>query len=223
MKKCEYCGVFVDESLHYCPLCHRIMKDAENISENSWYPDYTDGNIQSRQKFKNKVFLFLLISVISICLLINLLSGNSTPWFLYVACPLLYVLLLINTIFSKMHMGNKILLQVMGISMLLFTLDLLSGYKRWSVNIVIPFLFIAGTFTITIIILKKRMLWSEYIGYVIVMIFLGFLPVILYLTGVSDELWASAVSALYSLLTTIGMLLFSNKQFKNELVRRFHF
>lgn len=223
MKKCEYCGVLVDESLHYCPLCHRIMEDAGNKLENSWYPDYPVQSIQSRQKFKKKVFLFLLITAISICLLINLLSGISTPWFLFVACPLLYALLLINTILSKLHTGTKILLQVMGISVLLFTLDLLSGYKRWSVNIFIPFLFIAGTFTITIIILKKRMLWSEYIGYVIVMIFLGFLPVLLYLTGVSDELWASAVSALYSLLTTIGMLLFSKKQFKNELVRRFHF
>lgn len=224
MKKCEHCGVFIDESLHCCPLCRRDVGDIAAGLENSRYPGYGAANLQFRQKFQKKVLLFLVITVISICLLINMFSGMSTPWFLYVACPLLYALLLVNnTILSKMHTGAKILLQIAGVSVLLFLLDLGSGYIRWSVNIVIPFLFVAGTFLITIIMLKKRMLWSEYIGYVIALIFLGFLPVLLYLTGVSDKLWASAVSALYSLLTTIGMLLFSNKQFKNELVRRFHF
>ncbi len=224
MNKCKQCGVFLDEGLIKCPLCHRAAGEDGADSENSWYPDYRAATNVIRLSLFKRVFLFAAIIVISTCMLINLFTGIENPWFLFVVCPVLYLLLLvINTILSKTHAGAKILFQVMGISCLLFIIDLLSGYYRWSVNIAVPFLFIAGTILITVIILKKRMLWSEYIGYVIAMIFLGFLPVLLYITGISDKLWASAVSALYSLLTIAGMLLFSNKSFKNELVRRFHF
>ena len=224
MNKCLHCGVFIDESLQKCPLCHRNIADANTISENKWYPSYNVSKIDVPKTMKAKVILFLSISIISICLLINLLSGIEHPWVFYVAGPVLYLLILINnTILSKKHMGTKILIQILSISTMLFIIDFCSGFYRWSVNIIIPFLVIIGTFMITIIIYKKKMLWNEYMGYTITMIFLGFIPAILYFIGIANILWASAVSALYALLTTVGMLLFSNKKFKNELERRFHF
>lgn len=224
MKRCEHCGVFIDEDVNKCPLCKRNLGDLISEPHNTWYPAYNYTQTAQAMSFAKKVFFFISIAVISICVVINLLSGIENPWSLYVAGPILYLQLLINnTIHSKMRAGSKIILQITGISCLLFLLDLLSGFYRWSVNVVIPFLFIGGTFLITLIVVKKKMLWNEYVGYIIAMIFLGVLPVFLYLSGVSNEIWASAVSALYSFLTTTGMLIFSNKKFKNEMTRRFHF
>lgn len=224
MKKCKHCQVLIDENLYKCPLCHRVVGDKKTPVKNPVYPVYNMKKASSSRDFLFNLVLFLSIVIISSCTLINLLTDTSRLWFLYVAGPVLYLLLLINnTILSKTHVGAKILLQVLGISNMLFILDFFSGYRRWSVNVVLPFLVIAGTLSITIIIWTKKMLWNEYVGYVIAMIFLGFLPILLYLIGVADSIWASSISALYALLTTIGLLLFSNKKFKNELVRRFHF
>lgn len=224
MNKCKHCNVFIDEGLLKCPLCQRIILGVKTSTGSRWYPSYNIAKIDTHKSFRSKVLLFLSITIISICLLINLLSGIEHPWILYIAGPVLYLFLLINnTILSKTHVGTKILIQILGISNMLFIIDYLSGYYRWSVNVVLPFLVIMGTLLITIIIIKKKMLWNEYIGYTITMIFLGFIPVVLYLIGIANILWPSAVSALYALLTTVGMLLFSKKKFKNELVRRFHF
>lgn len=224
MNKCLQCGVFIDESLKKCPLCHRNILDAKTSLKSSWYPTYNIARIDRHMSFQSKMILFLSITIISVCLLINLLSGIEHPWVLYVAGPVLYLLLLIHsTILSNSHVGTKILLQILGISNMLFIIDFLSGYYRWSVNVIIPFLVIMGTFLITIILIKKRMLWNEYIGYVITMIFLGFIPAVLYLIGIANIIWPSAVSALYALLTTVGMLMFSNKKFRNEIEGRFHF
>ena len=224
MNKCKQCGVFIDDNVSKCPLCSRNIGEAAIELQNRWYPVYSMTDMPPQVNFAKKVFSFISIAVVSICILINMLSGIKNPWSLYVAGPIIYLQLLIsNTILSKMSAGSKILLQISGVSGLLLMIDLLSGFHRWSVNIIMPFLIIVGTFLITVIIIKKQMLWNEYVGYIITMIFLGFLPVLLYLSGVATQLWASAVSALYSFLTLIGMLLFANKKFKNEMTRRFHF
>lgn len=223
MNKCRQCGIYIYENDGKCPLCNKPAGELKITCENEWYPAYKPSEASPGKGMVKKVYLFVSITVISICLLVNALAGLENPWFLYVAGPIMYLLLLINnTILSRMHTGMKILLQICSISGLLFIIDMLSGFYRWSVNIVIPYLFIAGTLINTIIILKKKMLWREYAGYILAMIFLGFLPVLLYWTGIADILWAAAVSALYSILTVIGMLIFANKKFKNEVTRRFH-
>ncbi|MDF2984988.1 MAG: hypothetical protein K0R50_498 [Eubacterium sp.] len=222
MNRCEQCGVLLEDEAIKCPLCHRGTGEHKDSAVNKFYPVYEIIESGEDKSVAKKVLMFVFLTVISICLLINLLTGISTPWFLLIACPLFFIVASITIIKSGTHAGAKIFFQILALSGLLLIIDLLSGYYRWSVNIVIPFLFIIGTFMITIILIKRKIYWNEYIGYIIAMMFLGLLPVLFYVTGISDQIWAGAVSALYSLLTAAGMLLFNTKKFKNEITRRFH-
>lgn len=215
---CTNCNIYTKQ--HYCPLCKQGL--SEVIEENEYYPDY-EMKIK-RRYFIQRLVLFIAIFSISTSLLINLLTDPDTLWFLYVLGPVLYGLLCINhTILSKAHTGSKVIFQVIVLSIMLFILDAASGSSKWSIHYVIPFLVTLATLFVTIIILRKPMKWSEYIGYMSTMVVLGFLPVILFLSSWSTVLWPSAVTALYALLTLIGMVLFSEKTMKNEIVRRFHF
>ncbi|MEG1186185.1 MAG: DUF6320 domain-containing protein, partial [Eubacterium sp.] len=127
------------------------------------------------------------------------------------------------TICSKMHGGGKIILQTIGLSLLAVLIDFNSGFHRWSVNLVVPFIVIAATQMITIIVFSKKMLWNAYIGYAITMIFLSFLPILLFVFGIATSFWACALSGLYALITLGAMFLFSEKDFKNQFISRFHF
>lgn len=177
-----------------------------------------------RRGFVQHFILFIATFVISTSLLINLLTEPRHLWFLYVLGPVLYGMLLVNhTILSKAHTGSKVIFQVIALSIMLYILDAASGSLKWSIHYVIPFLVTLATLLVTIIVLRKPMKWVEYIGYMMTMIILVFLPVILFLSSWSTVLWPSATTALYALLTLIGMLLFSEKTMKNEIVRRFHF
>ncbi|MEW9677777.1 DUF6320 domain-containing protein [Lentibacillus sp. L22] len=177
-----------------------------------------------RRHFVQRLVLFIAIFTISTSVLINLLTNRNELWFLYVLGPVLYGVLFINhTILSKAHTGSKVIFQVIALSVMLFILDAASGGSRWSIHYVIPFLVTLATLFVTIIVLRKPMKWREYIGYMTTMVILGFLPVILFLSSWSTVLWPSAATALYALLTLIGMILFSEKTMKNEIVRRFHF
>lgn len=224
MKKCLSCGVIVDEAHKRCPLCQRKFQEHAPLTENPLYPQYTVSTTAHKNNLHLKVIGFLVFAICSICIVINLMSGANGFWSIAVLASALYAWLLVrHTVLSKVHPGAKILAQVFGISGLLFVLNILSGSARWSVNYVFPFLVIAGTLLITIIIVSKRTTWKEYIGHIITLILLGFAPLILYAFGISQVLWTGVTAAAYAFLTLFGMLLFSDKGFKNELIRRFHF
>ena len=224
MKKCLSCGVIVDETHARCPLCRREFSAPDAILENPWYPQYTLTKTARKNTLHKKVIGYLVLVICSICIVINLLSGANRFWSIDVLSSVLYGWLLIrHTILSKVHPGAKILAQVFGISGLLFVLNMMTGSARWSVNYVFPFLVIGGTFLITIIIISKKTTWKEYIGHIITLILLGFAPLIFYVFGLSQVLWTGITAAMYAFLTLIGMLLFSDKGFKSELIRRFHF
>lgn len=215
---CPKCNVYTKQQ--YCPLCK--YKLSEQSVDNVYYPVYEMK--PQRRRFAQRLVLFIATFAISTSLLINLLTEPHHLWFLYVLGPVLYGVLLINhTVLSKAHTGSKVIFQVIALSIMLFILDAASGSSKWSIHYVIPFLVTLATLFVTIIVLRKPMKWVEYIGYMTSMVILGFLPVILFLSSWSTVLWPSATTALYALLTFIGMLLFSEKTMKNEIVRRFHF
>lgn len=224
MHKCSNCEVLIDENLISCPLCGSIVSEKNKADLNRLYPDYETTGSYTWKNFISGFALFLAIAVITECLFVNLITNTRNLWFLYVIGPVLYLLLSVNhTLLSKAHMGTKILFQVVGISSMLVMLDLLSGYYRWSVNIVIPLLFIMPILLITIIVFIKKKLWDDFVGYMMVFTFLGFMPIVLYSVGVSDSIWASAASASYALLTMVVMFLLPGRNFKNEFKRRFYF
>jgi hypothetical protein len=224
MNKCLSCGVIVDEAHARCPLCQREFSSPDTVPENRWYPQYTVAKAEHKKNLPLKIIGYLFFVLSSVCIVINLLSGANRFWSIDVLSSVLYGWLLIrHTILSKAHPGAKILAQVFGISGLLFVVNILTGSARWSVNYVFPFLVIAGTLLITIIIISKKTTWREYVGHMITLILLGFAPLILYAFGLSQVLWTAITAAMYASLTLVGALLFSEKGFKNELIRRFHF
>jgi hypothetical protein len=74
----------------------------------------------------------------------------------------------------------------------------------------------------TIVLYINRTKWREYMLFQFIITINGFIPVVLYWCRLTKFIWPGAFGALYSLITLTGMLIFANKQFKNELNKRFH-
>ncbi len=224
MKKCSNCGVSVYSTNKKCPLCQRPLSKEDTTAEKTWYPLYSVAEARQPNRFVSRLTAFIAIVIISICAFTNFFATPDTWWCLNVITCVLYGWLLIrHTFLSKVHLGQKIIVQVLGLTGMLLILNMLEGGSRWSVNYIFPFLIIGATFLITLIVVVKKMLWKEFVGFIIALILLGFLPLLLYVIGVSQILWAAATSELYAFLTFSGMIIFSDKGFKNEMLRRFHF
>lgn len=223
MSRCKFCNVHVSDSLTKCPLCFKLINE-QPARDKCEYPIYNTKVPRETDKIVTRICLFLSIVTIVTCVFINIVNHEKDWWSVSVSASILYAWLLIkNTILSKSHVGAKILFQVLGLSVMVLLIDLSSDYHRWSVNFVIPFLVMSATLLITIIISTRNMRWSEYVGYQFAIILLGFIPILLHFLHVTDVFWVSSLSALYAFSTLVFMFIFSNKKFKAEFIRRFHF
>lgn len=171
-----------------------------------------------------KIFLFLTVSAIIILLTINLLTIQyfTRLWSLIPIASLLYAWITYKrVVLSKTHLGSKILVQFFSISVLLIVIDGCTGFTKWSTTYIIPFLSIALTLLLSIFATRKSR-WQEYMGYLLATFFISLSSFILFLLHLSNVIWTSVTAIVYTLLTVIGLIIFSDRKFKDEMKRRFH-
>lgn len=221
MNRCTECEIVTAENT--CPLCHRVLAEDGNAEENRAYPVYDQQEYKTRARISKLAIIGGLLATLT-CFAVNLIVMPHFLWVFYVAVAVFYLLVSLNhTILSASHLGGKITAQVISLTILLLVIDGMSGSMQWSVNYVVPFVIIAGILLISIMMLKVRMKWTGYISFLLMMIGFGFLPLILYLSGVADVLWPSVSAGSFGVATFIAMLLVANQSVMTQLGRRFHF
>jgi hypothetical protein len=221
MKYCKKCNVYVRGDGRQCPLCFSNLAETDGDDGFAGYPDIQENSRKYNILFR--LFLFLSIAGSLVCLLFNLFFWSGTLWTLIVVTGILLLWETIGLmIMSKRNAGLKVIGQTIVVLILLITIDAVTGWNQWSIGLIAPFVIISSTCAMTIVLYINRSRWREYMLFQFVITINGFIPVILYGCGLIKIIWPGAVGALYSLLTLLGMMIFADKQFKNELRKRFH-
>jgi hypothetical protein len=221
MKYCDSCEVYIHPGYARCPLCHKDLGATEGDLP---YPKVAKTSFEKKHLTKRmKGLVALTIFVMGICVLINLVLWAGVLWSLLVVAPALYAWLLVaGTLLSPWQKGVKVLMQVAGISAVLVAIEFISASHTWAHNYVIPFLIITGIIMEIYYTYENRRRWRENLVYVVAAIFIGFVPLALWLTGVITVWWPAVICAFMAVFTLIGMRLFAVKQLKHEMTKRFH-
>ncbi|CAH1059717.1 DUF6320 domain-containing protein [Paenibacillus pseudetheri] len=224
MTKCIRCNVTVDNQHNRCPLCSKPLKiRGESTTE---YPSYKEVYQETKSFTVAKLFLFLAISAIVLSITINALTYHINPriWSIIVSTGLIYAWIVVkDTILSNKHIGRKILYHYVMLSIFLLVIDIFVGFRGWSTNYAIPLFGVAATFIMTMLAIVQKSLWRHDIGYILAMFFINLCPMLLFVFNLSHVIWTSVFSIVYSLLTIIGMIIFSDRKFISEIRRRFHY
>lgn len=228
--KCPSCGLQIFTEYHYCPLCGKYLGPV-NSQESSdpdearraaafQYPLY-------QEKELNKVktaFFFAACTVSIISLFINYFTFGAKH-FLWSFIVISTVFFIYETVFiwtSSIHYtGSKLFSQFFWSSQLMLVLDFLTGFSFWSLSLVIPWFSISVTLVLTILAVCNRKNYQEYAGYITAAFFLSFIPFIISLFPFIKVKWPSWGAVLYAMLTVFGLFLFSRRQFRFELKKRF--
>lgn len=221
---CKSCNVTVHGQHSACPLCGRRLEGEPSASYTA-YPIYSYPKGKKGFTIRN-ILLFLTIVACAVSLYINLFTLDDFVefWAGTVTCSLLSCWMLANTIYSdRMSVGKKMLAAYGIVFILVFIIDLFSGFHKWSCTYVIPFMTGALTISYTGLALSGKKRYRDYLGYLIANFFISFVPLLLFLFGFSTRIWTSALSVFCSLITSIGLFIFSDERFKSELKKRFHF
>lgn len=220
MNQCPNCDITTSQQV--CPLCRETIVEAEDSQVTVWYPEYDIKEQKIRTRISRLAILLGSLAVL-ICFAINLIVIPQFLWVFYVAVAVFYVLVsLSHTILSASHIGGKITAQVISLTILLLVIDFMSGNLQWSVNYVVPFLIIAGILLLSISILRVRLNWTGYFSFLLMMLAMGFVPLIFYITGVATVLWPSVTAGSFAVTIFALLVVFANQTFMTQLGRRFH-
>lgn len=223
MKKCSKCNLLHNTTRKSCPLCFEILEDLDGKDFQG--PDYPRPVPEpSSYNVLLRIIAFLSVIAVFVSALVNALtySKTKTLWSLIVVLGVVYFWVLLRSTFkAKVNVGLKLVIQMLMLSSLVVGIDAVSGFSRWSLNYVVPFLSIASLLAIIAVLLGK-VKFAEYLLYLLAAVILGFIPFILWLVNLIDVLWPSLAAASLSFATIIGMIVFADKETKEELKKRFH-
>ena len=220
MKKCKYCQVTILDPTRVCPLCHSVL-EGETTEGTGMYPDVKD--VSRMLNFVVKLYTFLAI-VAEVCLvIINYNTYNHIWWSAIAGIAILYFYITLR--YSIQKSGGylrTILIQIFGGVALTIAVDLIVGYRGWSVNFVAPSAILLLDLATLILMLVNMENWQSYILLQLLAVFLGIVALILWRVGIITHPVVTIVAASVSAALFVGTLIFGDRRAKNELKRRFH-
>lgn len=220
MKTCEKCKVTVPEPKKHCPLCGGMLLGGDG-TEAETFPSIPTIYRQYSLYFRILILVSVAAGVISV--MVNLLLPQSGGWSLIVVLGILCMWVTLSTaIRKKSNISKNILWQAVILSLLLAGWDFFSGWHRWSVNFVLPAVYISAMLGIAIVNLVLRMKAEDYVIYLLIDILFGLLPLVFFLTGLANVGWLCLISVAVSVLSLTSIFLFSEINVLQELKRRLH-
>lgn len=219
MKNCYKCNVSVKTSLDECPLCHNTLDNKKKVDD--VFPLIP--TLYTKHKLLLRIMLFLSVFGSAVCLVINYLVVSKVRWSLFVVAGITsFWATFITGINKRKNFIKMLFAEVIVIILFSLVWDYFTGWLRWSITFVLPFLCIAYIVVIIFarIFLKHRL--KEYIIYIYLNCLIGLLPLIFLLRNVVNIRWPSILSIIFSVFSILVLAIFNRRQVKDELTRRFH-
>lgn len=219
MYYCKKCGFSVTGSSGKCPFCKADLTgepDGENVFPEIPYKEQ-----------KNDLLIRLLalgtIIAAAICIAVNYFRQDDGWWSVYVSAGLLSAWFAVG-ITVKKH-GNSlkaVLWQVCAGSCLIFLWDYWTGFAGWSLEFVMPILYICSFFLMTILVWFLHLKPQDYLLYLGWDLLLGMIPLGLLFGGMLEVTYPSVICVLVSITGFAVLILFRGAALRAELIRRFH-
>lgn len=216
MKYCNACHLSVTGHSKYCPLCQCVLTGED-----------TPPVFPKIQKPRTAVWLRLLvfISIVAVVLsvYINTIISTSIFWAMFVVLGIASLWLSIGIAVRKNRdILKTITWQAFLWSALSIIWDYFTNWKAWSVNFVVPCIFLVTMIATPIISRIMKLPQNAYIFYFILVFGFGLIPAIFVTTDLVTIPIASYISVVVSLISIVALAVFGGRVIIAELYRKFH-
>ena len=222
MKICPECKIRVGGPAKNCPLCGSVLTAESDNNEISLYPDFSKP-VKPRSKFPflAKIFAFISLIAVLVCGLIDLIINHQFTWSLFVIGGIAMLWVSIGThLLTDINLNYKLLLDLCALSCYLVLIDKLTGWKQWSIDYVIPILYIGVMITTIVLALVFREFWREYFLSLVAACVLGLGPLFIFFNSKSPMRYLCLAAALMAAVLLLGLLYFASGKLSSEWKRR---
>ena len=221
MAKCKNCNIEVLDETECCPLCHSILEQTDALE--NMYPDVRV--TQRKLTFVSRVYLFcaILLEAALFCINWKQFDRFEIWWSAITGLGLLYIYVVLHyAILGKSGYKSKaILLSAIAI-LSAVAIDLVTGYRGWSVDYVLP----AGILLMDAMILfcmaYNHRNWQSYLMWQILMLLCSLIPIGLYLAGLERNDYFAFLPMTVTMTIFLGTMIIGDRRARVELKRRFH-
>lgn len=222
MRYCKKCKVTVSVPRNQCPLCqNQIISDGKPETDTETFPRVP--LVHHKYGLALRILMFISFVAITVCVTVNALLPFRSFWSLIVILGVVGMWLSIYTAIRKRRNVSKNLLwQAVLVSALVVAIDWSSGWHKWSINYVVPSVFVFTLLSNSIILLIMHRRVYDFIIYLVVDGLLGLIPLLFIITGWANVIWPSLVCVLLSLTLLAAILIFV-RNMDYELKKRLHF
>lgn len=220
MSKCIKCGVEIVDQTERCPLCQHVLEHDGKDRQHA----YPDVRVAIRRfRFFENLLLFLSIVLESFLIFLNVTINSKFLWSLIVGLVLIYINVVVRLaiVGRSGYLFKTVSLVVMAVIVLL-GIDYLTGYRRWSLNFVLPGGILLMDVGIILLMIINHRNWQSYMMMQIFMILLSLIPLILLAIGIVEYAYPALAAMAMSGFLFLGTLILGDQRSRNELKRRFH-
>jgi hypothetical protein len=203
-----------------CPFCHCVLEQDETECQNR-YPEAWV--VVRRFHLFENIVLFLSILIEAVLMLVNYFVTPFFVWSAIVGLILIYgnVVLRLAIIGKSGYQFKTISLVIIG-SVILVAIDYLTGYRRWSLNYVVPAGVLFMDVGILVLMIVNKRNWQSYMMVQIITILLSLIQVILLALGEVTVTSLTVIACAVSVFIFLGTWIIGDERARTEMKRRFH-
>ncbi|MEG1887177.1 MAG: DUF6320 domain-containing protein [Oscillospiraceae bacterium] len=218
MKYCDKCNVCIRGSNTFCPLCQAKLHGS---NDNDLYPHVTSVYKQFELFFKILISSTVSSSVVAVA--VNMLMPQTGWWSPLVVFGMICLWISMFFAFKKRrNLPKNISYQVFIVSALCIVWDIITGFRGWSLDYVVPILFTAAMISLSIIAKIMHIAVSDYMVCMIIDILFSIAPIIFIMLGLVRVLIPSVICVTTSIVLLTTIIIFQGKSIRTELSKRLH-
>lgn len=220
MSKCIKCKIQISDETDKCPFCQCVLEKDGTVEQDK----YPEAWVMARRfHLLENIVLFLSILTEAVLIIINYMVTPFFVWSAIVGLILIYgnVVLRLAVIGKSGYIFKTVSLVIIAIAILV-AIDYLTGYKRWSLNYVMPAGILFMDIGILVLMVVNKRNWQSYMVVQILTILLSFVPVVLLAIGEVTFSYLTVIACAVSVFIFLGTLIIGDRRARTELKRRFH-
>ncbi len=219
MSRCRNCNIEVLDETVRCPLCGSVLEYTEEME--NMYPNV---KIKARKMVLiSRIYLFCAILSEAVLWYVNAAVNPEIWWSVIVGLGMLYLYLLLRfAILGQSGYREKTVVLTAIAVLVMVAVDMVTGYRGWSVNYVLPAGIMLMDAGIIVCMVIDRRNWQSYLMWQMVMILCSIVPLILAAAGIVTAPFLSNLAFACSLFLFLGSVIIGDRRARVELRRRFH-
>lgn len=199
----------------------RMLKEADIPvrAEKNDFPGMEQESSRGRKIFQT--FTFLCIAAAVLCVMMDFMMNKKTTWSLFSAAGCLCTWLIVAVAYRKRRniLKNEMWQLLIG-TVICILWDFFTGWRRWSVEVVVPLASLCVSVSIPVIARVSSLAVEEYLFYLVQAGMLGCIPLLFIWTGISKFIYLDVVCGGCSFLLLVWLFIFRRKDTMREFKKK---